>query len=113
MNNEIEHQEPRELDNRVVADTEDQQDILEVKDDWLKNLWDQVHNAKNGSKTFDLALFDELDIKKPPLHFDLTLLYGDMGSQHSQQSLDTELKELPHYRGEQENKSEVMVIPSV
>ena len=84
QNTEIEHQKQQELDNKVVEDTEDQQDILEVKDNWPKNLWDQVQNAKHRSKTFDLAPFDELDVEKPPLHFDLTLLYGDMGSQHSQ-----------------------------
>ena len=52
-------------------------------------------------------------MEKPPLHFDLTSLYGDMGSQHSQPSKDAELKELPQYTREHENKSKVMVIPSV
>ena len=89
------HQERRELDNRVVADTEDPQDVPEVNDTWPENLWNQVHDAKHGSKTFDSAPFDELDVEKTPLHFDLTSLYGDMESQHSQKSKDIEFKELP------------------
>ena len=36
-----------------------------------------------------------------------------MGSQHFQPSEDAELKELPQYTGEHENKSKVMVVPSV
>ena len=104
MNMETKHQEQRELDNRVVVDTKDQQDILEVKDNSPKNLWDGVQNAKHGSKTFDSAPFDQLDVENPLLHFDLTSLYGDIGSQHSQHSEDTELKELPKYTAEQKNR---------
>ena len=86
LNIEKKHREQRELDNKIVEDTEDQQDVSKVRDSWPEILWNQVQNAKHGSKTFDSAPFDELDVKKPPLHFDLTLLYGDMGSQQSQQS---------------------------
>ena len=42
MNMKTKHQGQQEPDNRVVADTKDQQDIPKVKDNWPKNLWDQV-----------------------------------------------------------------------
>ena len=85
---------------------------------------------KQGNQTSNLAPLQEVDAKKPQIHFNLSSLYGDMGSQHSIHSQDEGLygdmrfqhsthgqdeglKELPQYTRDHKSKSKLKVLPFV
>ena len=82
-----------------------------VEDQWPEELWKAVREAKGGADEGPAPL-TEIGNDNPQPEWDLTSLYGDMGSVKSEDSRPASLRTLPPYMGDYEAKSEVRAIPS-
>ena len=77
-------QEPKitpTLQDMVVLDLEDGRvaTIPDVNEQWPTYLWEDVHNAKQGSNTYVLVPMEELELGHE-LPLDQESVYGVMGS---------------------------------
>ena len=88
------------------------QRVPEVNDKWPEELWELVREAKEGSRTFEEASIEEVDLDQQMLDFELRSLYGDQGTEVTEDSRDEMLRELPPYLGPYEERSDIMVLPS-
>ena len=75
------------------------QQVPEVNDKWPEELWELVREAKKGSRTFEEAPIEEVDLDQQMLDFELRSLYGDQGTEVTEDSRDETLRELPPYLG--------------
>lgn len=89
------------LDTRIVHDSESARTmgVPKVRDDWPNKLWEAIRNAKDGSLTIKSAPFETISEHPQGGEQDLESLYGDAGSQKSEDSKAKSLKTLPSYLG--------------
>ena len=86
--------------------------IPNVNEQWPTYLWEDVHNAKQGSNTYVSAPMEELELGHE-LPLDQESLYGVMRLVKSESSANETLAELLHFLGDYEANSKIKRLPSV
>ena len=86
--------------------------LPKISKEWPEKLWSMVEQANQGSNTFASAPMKEIYANPSQCEFDTIYVYGYIGSIESQESLDKDFKEMPHYLSEHEAKSKIRALPS-